>query len=256
MIKKIIVTSILASFIATGVVSAQTTGDVMIKKEAPTVNTTTNRDGITELQSALIEGGYLTITSTTKKGVFGPQTRAALIKFQKANGLPATGNFGALTKAKLADKKSMMKKEDSAMKRGEDAMMKKEDGVMTRKGDVMVKKDGEVMIKKEDTAVMKKSVGMYAPYSVDKLALAKDNKVIIFFHAAWCPTCRALDAEITSKGVKDGYIILKADYDSSKELKAKYGVTIQHTLVRVGASGDALGKWSGGDLASIYSKAN
>ncbi len=158
-----------------------------------------------------------------------------------------------------SDKAVMMQKEADAMAMKEkEAMMagetqtaeqmemtKKEEAM---KADSMVKKDGEVM--------MKKSAGMYVPYSADKLALAKDNKVVIFFHAAWCPTCRALDAEINSKGVKEGYIILKADYDSSKELKAKYGVTSQHTFVQVNTGGTSLVKWTGGDLASIYAKAN
>lgn len=157
-----------------------------------------------------------------------------------------------------SDKAAMMQKEADAMAMKEkEAMMAKEN--MTpeqmeamKAGETMMKKDGEVM---EKDAMMKKSAGMYVPYSADKLALAKDNKVIIFFHAAWCPTCRALDAEITSKGVKEGYVILKADYDSSKELKAKYGVTSQHTLVQVNTTGVSLGKWTGGDLAGIYAKA-
>jgi thiol-disulfide isomerase/thioredoxin len=108
---------------------------------------------------------------------------------------------------------------------------------------------------KKEEVMVKKSAGMYVPYSADKLALAKDNKVVIFFHAGWCPSCRALDAEIVSKGVKEGYVILKADYDSSKELKAKYGVTSQHTLVQVNTTGTSITKWTGGDLAGIYAKA-
>jgi Thioredoxin len=149
----------------------------------------------------------------------------------------------------MKEKEAMMAKENMTPEQME--AMKKEEAM--KAGETMMKKDGEVMQKEE--VMIKKSAGMYVPYSSDKLALAKDNKVVIFFHAPWCPTCRALDAEITSKGVKEGYVILKADYDTSKELKVKYGVTSQHTLVQVNTSGASLGKWTGGDLAGIYAKA-
>lgn len=150
-----------------------------------------------------------------------------------------------------AQKIAMMKAEADAM-----AMKEKEAMMASTSGDKMMEdkmdKDGQMM---KGDAMMAKTAGMYVPYSADKLALAKENKVIIFFHASWCPTCRALEAEINSKGVKDGYVILKVDYDTAKDLKSKYGVTSQHTLVQVNTSGEALMKWSGGDLANIYAKA-
>ena len=161
-------------------------------------------------------------------------------------------------------KKMEAEKTAMAMKEKEAMAMKEKEAAMASGTDAMMKKDGEVMdkeamMKKEEAmkgdVMMKKSAGLYTAYSPDKLALAKTSKVVIFFHAAWCPTCRALDAEITSKGVKEGFTILKVDYDNSKELKAKYGVTTQHTLVQVDASGSNLSKWSGGDLSMIYSKA-
>jgi hypothetical protein len=40
--------------------------------------------------------------------------------------------------------------------------------------------------------------------------------------------------------------ILKTDYDKETELKKKYGVTYQHTLVQVDKSGNMIKKWSGG----------
>ena len=156
-------------------------------------------------------------------------------------------------------KKMEAEKTAMAMKEKEAMAMKEKEAAMASGTDAMMKKDGEVMMKKEESmkgdVMIKKSAGLYTAYSPDKLALAKTSKVVIFFHAAWCPTCRALDAEITSKGVKEGFTILKVDYDNSKELKAKYGVTTQHTLVQVDASGSNLSKWSGGDLSMIYSKA-
>ena len=48
------------------------------------------------LQQFLAKQGYLSVTSN---GYFGNATRAALIKFQSAHGLPASGFFGPLTRA-------------------------------------------------------------------------------------------------------------------------------------------------------------
>ncbi len=91
--------------------------------------------------------------------------------------------------------------------------------------------------------------GSYGPYIPAVTAIASVNEqVILFFHAPWCPTCRAVDADITSRitQIPDGVHILKVDYDSATELKKKYGVTYQHTFVEVDARGNMLQKWSGG----------
>lgn len=50
------------------------------------------------LQRALVLEGYATFTPT---GNFGPMTLAAVISYQKANNLPATGYCGLLTRARL-----------------------------------------------------------------------------------------------------------------------------------------------------------
>ena len=62
----------------------------------------------------------------------------------------------------------------------------------------------------------------------------QDNKnIVLFFHANWCPTCRALDQEITSglSRVPANTEVFKVDYDNSGGLTQDYGVTAQHTLV-------------------------
>ena len=49
--------------------------------------------------------------------------------------------------------------------------------------------------------------------------------------------------------------ILKLDYDSEIELKEKYGVRIQHTLVQVDNEGNPITGWTGGNrLTDILSK--
>jgi peptidoglycan hydrolase-like protein with peptidoglycan-binding domain len=53
-------------------------------------------EDVKELQKYLISQGYFTGDTT---GYFGKLTKIAVIKFQKAHGLPATGMFGKLSRA-------------------------------------------------------------------------------------------------------------------------------------------------------------
>lgn len=131
-----------------------------------------------------------------------------------------------------------------------DPMMKdKETGMMEDKvveGE-MTGKDG----KKDDTMMEDKSAGdqmmskgSYETYAPEKLALAREGKVVLYFHADWCPICRPLDAAMKSADIPSGIHILKVNYDTAGDLKQKYGVTYQHTFVQVDASGMQIAKWS------------
>jgi thioredoxin-like negative regulator of GroEL len=64
-------------------------------------------------------------------------------------------------------------------------------------------------------------------------SLAEWKKVALFFYAAWCPTCRNLDKEIKNQvaSLPADFIIYKVNYDRSSDLKQKYWVTTQHTIV-------------------------
>lgn len=135
---------------------------------------------------------------------------------------------------------------------------------MDKPNDTMVdlKVDTSVMMEKENTpmekTMMKAEItGTYESYSPEKIAFASEGDVILFFHAPWCPTCKALDSDINGElsQIPANTKILKVDYDSSSELKKKYGVTYQHTLVQVDAEGNMITKWSGGNtLESILEK--
>lgn len=62
----------------------------------------------------------------------------------------------------------------------------------------------------------------------------------IFFYAGWCPDCVNLEKQIKAN-IEDfwsGSIILKADYDTESELKKKYGITVQSTVVIVKKNGE------------------
>ncbi len=71
------------------------------------------------------------------------------------------------------------------------------------------------------------------------------TKVVYFFHATWCPSCRATDAAIGETGVPDGLTVVKVDYDTETDLRQRYGVTQQHTFVQVDENGAELSKWTG-----------
>lgn len=136
----------------------------------------------------------------------------------------------------MAEKLAMEKKEEA---------MKQPEAMMEKKAETMVKED--VMVKQDDVMMVKG--GQYVPYDASKIAFVKDGKVILFFRASWCPTCRALDANIKANlsQIPQSILILDVDYDKYVDLKKQYGVTYQHTLVQVDASGNMIAKWSGSE---------
>ena len=85
-------------------------------------------------------------------------------------------------------------------------------------------------------------------------AIQDNKKIVLFFHANWCPTCRALDEEITSglSRVPADTTILKVDYDNSGGLTQTYKITYQHTMVLLQGSRTQPGNtWQGGGLDEL-----
>jgi len=130
----------------------------------------------------------------------------------------------------------------------------KEEPMMEEKKDEMTK-DEEVMNEPKELPAPTQQ-GSYEAYSTDKIARATNGDVVLFFHAQWCPYCRALDADINTNlsAIPDGLTILKTDYDKEGALKQKYGVTYQHTLVQVDAQGNLIKKWSGSQTLSALTE--
>jgi len=81
--------------------------------------------------------------------------------------------------------------------------------------------------------------GQYVEYSPELVAETPGDK-LLFFHADWCSQCVSLEGDIEASGVPDGVTIFKVDYDSNQDLRQKYGVTIQTTLVKVDDNGDEI----------------
>ena len=128
----------------------------------------------------------------------------------------------------------------------EDVMMEKENTVMEEK-EVMMEKD-------EAKDEMMAKPGFYEAYAPEKVALhaSISHDVVLFFRASWCPTCRAVDADIKANlsKIPSTLAILDVNYDNSTALKQKYGVTYQHTFVQVDKDGNLIKKWSGSPTLS------
>lgn len=92
--------------------------------------------------------------------------------------------------------------------------------------------------------------GTYQPYSAEAVTAATGTKVL-FFHAPWCPQCRSLDTDITTKGAPTGVAIFKVDYDSNQALRQKYGVTIQTTFVKIDDNGNLVKKYVAYDTPTL-----
>lgn len=94
----------------------------------------------------------------------------------------------------------------------------------------------------------------YVAYSDANLVKAQEKgRPVIYFWAVWCPTCKVLDKELIERGseLPNDVTVLKTNYDTEKELKKKYHIVQQHTLVQVDKNGDEVKKWIGGNIDVI-----
>lgn len=139
---------------------------------------------------------------------------------------------------------TMMEKEDDMMSStgvSDEQMMKEESEMMENESESM-EEDSMMQDTMEDDAVV--MAWVYSNYDTSLLASGETN--VIFFHANWCPSCRAADTSLSQSQIPDGLNILKADFDTETELKKKYGIVSQHTYVMVDADGNEIKKWVGG----------
>ena len=91
----------------------------------------------------------------------------------------------------------------------------------------------------------------YLDYSEENLAQATANngKSVLFFAAlAWCPSCQAADKDIKANfsKVPEDITILRVDYDTAKEMKKKFAITMQDTFVQVDSQGKEITRWNSG----------
>lgn len=73
------------------------------------------------------------------------------------------------------------------------------------------------------------------PYSASAFAAAQNagQPHAVLFYADWCPTCRAQEKTLNSMKDEGGLdlTVFVANYDTEKELKRRFGIRSQSTLV-------------------------
>ncbi len=93
--------------------------------------------------------------------------------------------------------------------------------------------------------------GVYEVYKPEKLAYAKQGKVLLFFNASWCPSCNEFEDELKHVSIPNNVLLLSIDYDNSDKMRQKYEVALQHTFVQVDENGNLIKKWSGGGVEGL-----
>lgn len=128
----------------------------------------------------------------------------------------------------------------SAMEKASSPAMEKESSPAMDQGDSMGKAGAYIT---------------FADYEAKKADYAGQS-IVYFFHASWCPDCKAADTALTAPNVAipAGVTIVKVDYDTATDLKRTYGVTMQHTFVQVDDAGEAVTKWSGKNIETILAE--
>jgi thioredoxin 1 len=66
-----------------------------------------------------------------------------------------------------------------------------------------------------------------------KSAMAEDKTTLLFFHASWCPVCRAQEPKVMAhlNGDHRDVVAFKVDYDSNMPLRQELKVDKQSTLI-------------------------
>lgn len=102
------------------------------------------------------------------------------------------------------------------------------------------KKDTIDTINKDTTKFVKNSEWKYEwwhllEYTEDnfKKALLWWDQVLLLFKANWCSSCKVLEDEIQEQWIPRWILIMYVDFDKEFELRKKYKVNNQHTVVYV-----------------------
>jgi hypothetical protein len=79
---------------------------------------------------------------------------------------------------------------------------------------------------------------VYDETKVEK-ALAAGQKVYLYFHADRCPSCRILDKALSAEtNFPKNLVVFKINFDTATTLTTKYGITQQHTVIKINKNKD------------------
>ncbi|MDA9128937.1 thioredoxin family protein [Candidatus Gracilibacteria bacterium] len=231
---------------------------------APDVAQTTVEDDLVILGSGFLEYDESVIGEVENTVLFFHQESCSTCKATEAdlieNGLPIDTqvlkiDFDADSSTQLKQKYGVTMKHTFVQVDADGNMIKKWNGSLTGQDILDKVYQQEEMIDDsstaaEDTATTEtieqptELAGVYADY--DSSLVGQTDETVLFFHAAWCPSCVAADKEITAGNIPEGLTVLKTDFDINTDLRQKYGVTGQHTFVQVDENGEMIKKWVGG----------
>jgi len=100
----------------------------------------------------------------------------------------------------------------------------------------------------------------YLDYSEQNLLSSrKFGRTLLFFAATtWCSNCIIIDEDIKKRisEIPQDITILKVDYDNDHKMKAKYGVTMQTTLILLDNNGDEIKRWIGTSFDDLLENLN
>lgn len=87
--------------------------------------------------------------------------------------------------------------------------------------------------------------GEIVAYDAAQLASSDAETNILFFHAAWCSICNAVERNLEAGAIPEGVRIHKVDFESSEgqDLADKYNIPIQYSMVQVNTDGEEITQW-------------
>ena len=107
----------------------------------------------------------------------------------------------------------------------------KEQGVEVEVMEESEEMNNETMNNDQEEKEENKDGGSYSLYQEG--VIGQGEKIVLFFHATWCPYCIENDARLTKfySAAQVPLSTYRVDFDTANELKTRFGVTQQDTFI-------------------------